>query len=645
MRCLASGLAALLFLLNPQSITVAAQDYPIAPVPFTSVTLRDSFWTLRLETNRAATVEACFRRCEETGRIDNFAKAGKLKPGEFRGIRYDDSDVFKVIEGASYALALRPDPALDSYLDDLIAKIAAAQEPDGYLYTCRTINPEKLPRDTGKERWSFLQHSHELYNVGHMYEAACAHFQATGKRTLLDVALKNAALIEWVFGPGKRGDVPGHQEIEIGLVRLYRMTGDKKHLDMARFFIDQRGRPETHKLYGEYAQDHKPVVEQTEPTGHAVRAGYLYSAMADVAAITGDQAYVHALGQIWTNLVSKKLYLTGGMGAEAGHEGFGPDFFLPNKTAYNETCAAVALGLWNHRMFLLTGEAKYIDILERVAYNGFLSGVSLRGDTFFYPNPLSCDGKHKFNHGSLERSPWFGTACCPVNVVRFLPSLAGFVYANRNDAAYVNLYAGGEGRLRIGDIPVTIRQQTLYPWDGKVRLAIVPEQEKEFALHLRIPGWTGSAPLPGGLYQYLDAPEEKLRLRLNGRNVKIENQHGYAVLRRKWRKGDVVELVLPMQPRRVQADPRVQADAGLVAIERGPLVYCFEGADNGGTTSNIRISSKPKLETVFRGDLLGGVSVIKARGKTGEAIAIPYYAWDHRGAGEMDVWVPRERSK
>jgi hypothetical protein len=620
-------------------------DYTIAPVSFAAVRIEDGFWSPRMEANRLTTVPVCFRKCEETGRIDNFAKAGGLLPGEFRGIRYDDSDVYKVIEGASYALALHPDPALDRYLDELIAKIAAAQEDDGYLYTARTIDPSNLPRDAGETRWSYLEHSHELYNVGHLYEAAVAHFQATGKRTLLDVALENANLIDRTFGPGKLQDPPGHEEIEVGLVKLYRVTGDRRYLDLAKFFIDRRGRPEGRAgLYGEYSQDHQPVTDQAEPVGHAVRAGYLYSAMADLAAITGEASYAAALDRIWARLMATKIYLTGGIGAERGHEGFGPDYHLPNATAYNETCAAVALALWSHRMFQLHGEGRYIDVLERVLYNGFLSGVSLAGDAFFYPNPLASDGVQPFNQGSLERSPWFATACCPVNVVRFVPSIAGYIYAHRDGDVFVNLYVGSSVRLELRNRDLKLVQETRYPWDGRVRIAVEPERPARFALHLRIPGWARGQPLPSDLYQYVDATPGEVTLKLNGEVEPLDVRNGYARIERRWVKGDVVDLEIPMPIRRVVAHPKVQANDGRVALERGPLVYCVEGVDHGGSLGQLVLSDGDVLEAQFRPELLGGVTMLVRKGDEATPFqAVPYYAWNHRGAGEMEVWVTRRR--
>ncbi len=441
------------------------KDYPVQPVPFTAVRVEDSFWTPRMETNRVTTVWYDFQKCEETGRIDNFAKAGKLIKGEFRGTPFDDSDVFKVIEGAACTLAVHPDPKLDKYLDDLIVKIAAAQEPDGYLYTARTIDPKCRLDFFGPARWSNLRVSHELYNVGHLYEAAVAHHQATGKRSLLNVAIKNADLICQTFGPApaQLKEPPGHEEIEIGLVKLFRATGNQKYLDQAKFFCDIRGRAGTHKLRGANQQDDKPIVDQSEAVGHAVRAGYFYSGVADVAALTGDARYVQAIDRIWENVVGRKMHLTGGIGASPKGEAFGADYELPNEGAYLETCAAIANALWNERMFLLHGDAKYLDVLERVIYNGFLSGVALSGDRFFYPNPLETDGKAKFNHGSCERAPWFGCSCCPVNDVRFIPQIAGYIYATRGSELFVNLFIGGSARVNLAGLPVEVKQTTRYP--------------------------------------------------------------------------------------------------------------------------------------------------------------------------------------
>jgi len=627
------------------------KDYPVTPVPFTAVRVRDGFWLPRMETNRRVTVKTDFRKCEETGRIDNFAKAGGLMTGEFKGMVYDDSDVFKVIEGASYSLAMHPDPELDKYLDGVIAKIASAQEPDGYLYTARKLlASDKMPAQAGKQRWANEKDSHELYNAGHLYEAAAAHFQATGKKTLLDVATRNADLIRREFAPGNHQDPPGHEGIEIGLCKLYRATGEQKYLDLAKFLIDVRGRPETHKLYGALYQDHKPVVEQDEAVGHAVRAAYLYSGMADVAALTGDESYLKAIDRIWENVVSRKLYLTGGIGAGRGREAFGNNYDLPNKTAYNETCAAIANALWNYRMFLLHGEARYLDVLERVIYNGFLAGVGLTGDSFFYPNPLASDKGYK-------RSAWFDCACCPVNVVRFMPSIAGYVYAASDTDVFVNLFIGGTGEVRLGKQAVKITQQTNYPWDGRIKITIDPDAPGEFALNVRIPGWAQGRPVPGDLYTYMDQTIDPVVLKVNGKDEAPILEHGFASIKRQWRQGDIVELSLPMAIRRVLANDAVKDDAGLVAIERGPLVYCLEGADHEHVFSMV-MPDDAKLAAERRDDLLGGIMVIKGEvqlavtdetGKTrtqpAAMRAIPYYAWCNRGPNEMSVWLARTADK
>lgn len=610
--------------------TEAAQkDYPVQPVPFTSVKIVDGFWSPRFETNRATTVWYDFKRCEDTGRIDNFAKAGGLMPGQFKGIPFDDSDVYKVIEGAAYSLAIQPDPKLDKYLDDLIAKIAAAQESDGYLYTARRLLPaEKMPGMSGKTRWSNLGSSHELYNVGHLYEAAVAHFQATGKKTLLDVATRNADMLCNTFGPGKVQEPPGHEEIEIGLCKLYRITGQQRYLDLARYYVELRGRQGTHKLRGAGQQDHKPITEQEEAVGHSVRAGYFYSGVADVAALTGDEKLISAIDRLWENVATKKLYLTGGIGARHGNEAFGDNYELPNATAYNETCAAIANALWNQRMFLLHGDAKYVDVLERIIYNGFLSGVALTGDQFFYPNPLEDNGKYK-------RSPWFGCACCPVNIVRFIPSIAGYVYATRDDTLYVNLFMGGAGKTRIGDNQIELCQETRYPWDGKVKLTVNPDQSALFTVNIRIPGWSRNQPVPGDLYRYADAVKPSAKLVVNGKSVAISLDKGYAPIKRRWNRGDVVTLELEMPVRKVVAHDSVQADRDRFAVERGPLVYCAEGADNAGSVLTRTFpGAEVKFETQENPDLLGGIVTVKMNTLN----LIPYYAWCHRGMNEMSVW-------
>jgi DUF1680 family protein len=621
-----------------------AQDYPIRPVPFTVVKVEDSFWSPRMETNRVTTVWYDFKKCEETGRIDNFAKAGKLMAGPFRGTPFDDSDVYKVIEGAAYTLALHPDPKLDKYLDELIVKIAAAQEPDGYLYTARTIDPKSRVDFFGPTRWSKLEGSHELYNLGHLYEAAVAHYQATGKRSLLEVALKSANLIFATFGPAsdQLKEPPGHEEIEIGLVKLFRATGERKYLDQAKFFCDLRGRADTHKLRGAYQQDHKPILQQDEAVGHSVRAGYFYSGVADVAALTGDAAYVAAIDRIWENVVTKKIHLTGGIGASPDGEAFGPNYDLPNATAYLETCAAIANALWNERMFLLHGDSKYLDVLERVIYNGFLSGVALTGDRFFYPNPLESDGKATFNMGACERAPWFGCSCCPVNDVRFIPELAGFVYATRGDDLFVNLFIADSAKCEVAGSPVELRLTTHYPRDGKVALTIAVPKPTHFTLNLRVPGWARNQPFPGDLYRYDDGVETKVKLAVNAQTVPLNLDKGFARISRSWNSGDTVTMILPMSVRQVVAHPAVVADRDRIAFERGPLVFCAEGADNGGKVLDKTLNGKLHFQADWREDLLGGVTQIRvAARQTKESLTlIPYYAWCHRGPNEMRVWFP-----
>ncbi|MEW6250855.1 MAG: beta-L-arabinofuranosidase domain-containing protein [Planctomycetota bacterium] len=695
-----------------------AGDYPIRAVPFTAVQVDDAFWSPRLEINRKVTIPYAFKKCEETGRIENFVvaarrlaaagkanedpaagKAGtkaagradaKAMPGAgqkaeeaaggsteqgsqakvdgFQGIFFNDSDVYKVIEGAAYALAMHPDPQLEQYCDGVIAKIAAAQEPDGYLYTARTIMDAKHPPPGGKERWSDVAQGHELYCVGHMYEAAVAYAAATGKRQLLEVAIKNADLVASVFGPGRKPHPCGHPEIEIGLVRLYRATGERKYLELAKFFIDTRGRADGRALYGEYAQDHKPLVEQTEVVGHAVRAAYLYAGMADVAALTGGRdgagslggqredaaptgarAYVAALDRLWQDLVGTKLYLTGGIGAHGSNEGFGAGYELPNASAYNETCAAIANALWQQRLWLTHGDAKYVDVLERVIYNGFLSGWSLGGDRFFYPNPLESRG--------AERAEWFGCACCPPNVVRFVPSIAGYIYAHRGHELYVNLFIGSETKVPLAGTDVHVRQRTRYPWTGEVEIIVSPATPGRFVLRVRIPGWARGEVVPGDLYRFADECAERAVLKVNGALVEMKLDGGYAVLDREWKSGDKVALSLPMPVRRVAAHAKVQADAGRVALQRGPLVYCFEGVDQPeGRDPRAMLLEGAEFGAAYRGDLLNGVMTLTGkarlvnrgadggvrRGAEFAAVAIPYYAWANRGRTPMAVWIAGE---
>ncbi len=626
-------------------------DYPIRPVPFSSVHVTGGIWADRLETNRVATIPHSFQKCEETGRLANFARAGGLEEGGFQGTYFNDSDVYKVIEGACYSLIVEPDPELEKFLDDLIATIAAAQDDDGYLYTARTLQDARYAPPGGKERWSDIGAGHELYCVGHMYEAAVAHWRATGKRTLLDVAIRSADLVDRVFGPGKRTWPPGHQEIEIGLARLYRVTGEERYVKLAQFFLDARGRKEGRgHLYGSYSQDHIPVIEQEEAVGHSVRAGYLFAGMADVAALTGNEDYVRAIGKLWQNVVGKKLFITGGIGATGAGEGFGGNYELPNLVAYCETCAAFANAFWNQRMFLMHGDGKYADVLERILYNNALSGIALDGKNFFYPNPLESDGRH-------ARSPWFGCACCPSNVARFIPSVPGYAYAVRSDELFVNLFLEGHATVEVGALSVELRQETDYPWSGKVWIAVTPDPAgAEFALKVRIPGWARNEAVPSDLYRFLDRVDAPASLRVNGETVSTDVDRGYATIRRAWGKGDVVELELPLPVRRVLTNDKVAENRGRVALQRGPVVFCVEGVDvEEGHVVNLRLADDEKLAVTHREELLGGVTVLEGRAtryrwtkeqevvEDGEVAitAIPYYAWAHRGRCEMAVWLGR----
>ncbi|UZR98478.1 glycoside hydrolase family 127 protein [Chondrinema litorale] len=611
----------------------------ISQVPFSEVKVQDLFWSPRIETNRKVTIPFDFQKCQETGRLDNFAIAAGLKSGKFKGKVYDDSDVFKVIEGASYSWQQTYDPELDAYLDSLINWIASAQEPDGYLYTARTINSDSLPDMGGSERWQKIHRfSHELYNVGHMYEAAVAHYQTTNKRDLLDVAIKNADLICKTFGPGKLMGVPGHQEIEIGLVRLYKVTGDEKYLDMAEFFIDQRGNAAGHTLSTcddniYYAQDHVPLVRQNKAVGHAVRAGYFYTGIADVASITKDKSYINAIDKIWSDVATSKLYLTGGIGSVRHGEAFGNPYDLPNENAYNETCAAVVNMLWNHRMFLLHGESKYMDVFERTLYNGFLSGVSLSGDRFFYPNKLLCKS-------DCQREPWFETSCCPSNVVRFMPSISGYIYAQQDKDIFINLFIGSTTQVGVADKVLTITQRTDHPWDGNVNLVIETEAPVEAIFRIRLPGWAVNQPVPSDLYNYLKPSQGKIELLINDLPVDYKMEYGYAVVERAWQNNDIVTLNLPMEVKTVIANSQVKEDSGKVAFERGPVVYCFEGIDNEGQATDIKMSSDVSKDYAFESDFLQGIGRIVFKDKFHQSLAIPYYARANRGESDMTVWVP-----
>jgi DUF1680 family protein len=645
----------LLFAVMVAAAQQPARDYPVKPVPFTSVHFNDVFWAPRIEVNRTVTIPFAFQQDEDSKRVYNFERAAKALRGETLddkkapGYPFDDTDVYKVIEGASYALSVAPDPKLDTYVDSLIAKIAAAQEKDGYLYTTRAIDPEHPHQWAGTKRWELEKvDSHELYDLGHLFEAAAAHYQATGKRTLLDVALKAATLLENTFGPGKASIWPGHQITEMGLAKLYRVTGHQGYVDLAKFMLDVRGPDGSPGAGRTYNQSHIKVTEQTEAVGHAVRATYMYSGMADVAALTGDTAYVNAIDKIWENVAGKKLYITGGIGATGSGEAFGRNYELPNMTAYNETCAAVGNDYWNHRLFLLHGDARYIDVMERTLYNGLISGVSLDGKTFFYPNPLESNGQH-------ARSPWFGVACCPGNITRFLASVPGYTYAQRGDQLYVNLFVASSADIAMDNgSKLKVTQSTRYPWEGAVKIAVTPDRATKFAINVRIPGWARNEPVPSDLYRYADDVREQASLKVNGAAVAMKLDKGYVAVDRTWKPGDTIELSLPMPVRRVVANGEVAADRGRVALQRGPLVYAAEWADNpDGKVRHLMLPDSTKLTATWRPDLLKGVEVIQGRAvalkedakgavqKSEQPFtAIPYYSWANRGRGQMMVWIP-----
>ncbi len=630
-------------------------------VPFTAVTLQDQFWAPRFERNREVTIPHIMEQNEITGRVDNFRKGAGLMEGRYEGRRFNDTDIYKVVEAASYAINQQPDPELEAQLDQLIELIGAAQQDDGYLFPALTIDPENPALGVGNERWIHVSAgSHELYNAGHLIEAAVAHYQATGKRSLLDIAIRFADRIDEDFGADARHDIPGHEEIELALVKLADVTGEQRYLELAEFFLDQRGREHDGELYAEdtdfaiyndlpYKQDHMPVTEQTKASGHAVRATYLYAGMADVAARTDAPGYDEALDAIWHDIVTNKLYLTGSIGARGTFESFGEDYELPNR-AYGETCAAVGFDQWNHRMFLASGNVEFLDVMERTLYNGFLSGVSHAGDTFFYTNVLESRGRD-------ERAAYFDVACCPANLARLMAVLPGFVYAQSGERVYVNLYVGSEAEIELPGGALRLTQQTAYPWDGAVRIEVSPEEAMTFELALRVPGWARERPVPSDLYRFVGRAEETVALSVNGEPWPRTEASagasdgpigGVALISRTWRPGDVVELTLPMPVRTVAAHPSVEDNVGKVALQRGPLVYAAEAIDNDGAVLDLAIESDPQFEAVFEPDLLGGITVIRGRAARSawagpsrhRLVAVPYFAWANRGPGEMAVWLP-----
>ncbi len=639
--------------------TALAQNYPINPVPFTDVSIQQgTFWGQRLEASREVTIPLAFSKCESEGRYTNFEVASRHLKGEdtsnvrVKGYSFDDTDVYKTIEGASYLLQTYPDKELEAYIDSVLLIVASAQEEDGYLYTARTMNPDHPHEWAGSERWEKVEDfSHEFYNLGHMVEGAIAHYQATGKRTFLDIAMKYADCICREIGPneGQLVRVPGHQIAEMALAKLYVLTGDKKYLDEAKFFLDMRGKTTRRDAY---SQAHRPVVEQDEAVGHAVRAAYMYSGMADVAALTGDSSYINAIDRIWDNIVSKKLYITGGIGATSSGEAFGRNYELPNMSAYCETCAAIGNVYVNYRLFLLHGDSKYYDVLERSLYNGVISGVSLDGGAFFYPNPLESMGQH-------QRQAWFGCACCPSNICRFIPSVPGYFYQTRERDLYVNLFGGNTAEIKVDGKKVVLTQETQYPWDGDILIKVDDNKAGQFRLRIRIPGWVRGRVTPSDLYGYCDNKQLSYSVKVNGQPVTAELQDGYFGIDRKWKRGDRVEVHFDMEARLVKALEDVTDDQGRVSVERGPLVYCAEFPDNDFDLGGMLLNQHPLFQTdgmtmhteqanynlvsLTTNAQLLNFDDSGALATTPESLRlIPYYAWNHRGPGRMLVWLPQQ---
>ncbi|BDD08023.1 hypothetical protein FUAX_04550 [Fulvitalea axinellae] len=655
------------------------KDYPIVPVPFNEVRLQDDFWLPRLKTQAKTLVPFALGKTEKA--VENLRRAGDYLHGVKGEMpfphRFISSDLYKVMEGAAYILMVEEDPALEERLDKIIDVIGRAQKEDGYLYVAHATGVSKHYRDKwggggmGDKPYSFVLHSHELYNIGHMYEAAVAYYQATGKRKFLDIAEKSAQHVNRVFFEGEKGynggkpvnQAPGHQEIELGLVKLYRATGNKLYLEMSRKFLDVRGityKPDGERVMsGSYAQQHAPVADQSEAVGHAVRAAYMYAAMADNMALHEDDAFMGALDRIWHDIADTRMHITGGLGAVHGIEGFGPQYVLPNKSAYNETCAAVANVFFNFRMFLLTKDAKYMDVAEVSLYNNALAGVNMDGNRFFYVNPLEATGDKHFNQGSAGRSPWFGTACCPSNIARLMPQVSGYMYSHTDDEIYVSLYAANETTVELKKTAVKLRQETRYPFGGQVNITVTPEtkskKKRTFAMKFRLPTWArGERFVPGELYSYVNDGAGEWSLKVNGKKVESGIENGFVTVRRAWKAGDKVTFELPMEARYTKAIEKVEADRDRLAVTRGPLVYCAEGADNEKAVQAYAFGKRPdkgakKSETINEGPLRNVERItvparqISADGVTASELnMVPYYAWNNRGKGSMIVWVPNK---
>jgi DUF1680 family protein len=639
-----------IILLNCSSEKKADSDtqsgYKIQAVDIRNVKLTDDFWLPIIKRVQEKTIDFALEKCAEEGRFDNFLVAGGKVKGVVQGaMPFDDTDVYKIIEGASNSLISEPNPELEVLLDSLIEIVATGQEEDGYLTTWRTINPAQPPASWVKveegKRWESLFMSHELYNAGHLYEAACVHYRATGKRNFLNIAIKNADLMVRTFGDGegKIQAVPGHQIIETGLLNLYKVTGNHKYVDLAKYFLDNRGKPVNRELFGPYSQDHIPVVEQDEVVGHAVRAVYMYAAMTDIAALENDSAYNDAVQKLWHNMVEKKMYITGGIGARHDGEAFGDNYELPNLTAYNETCAAIGDVYWNHRLHNQCGNVEYFDVIETTLYNGLISGLSLDGVHFFYPNALESDAEYQFNRGSCTRQSWFDCSCCPSNLIRFIPAIPGLMYSKSGNTAYINLYASSISTLDLTDNSLTIEQKTNYPWSGKIDITISPENMLESTIKFRIPAWVRNQPLPGGLYHFVNEVNASAQISLNGEKLDVVIEEGYFTITKNWEDGDHITLEFPMPVRLVQSDDKVAENMGKACLQRGPIVYAIEEIDNPVNFDKISLSLDDVIIVQDEQDLLEGVTTLQSQNYK----AIPYYAWSNRGVGKMKVWLPFEK--
>ncbi len=614
-------------------------------VNFSKVNITDNFWKPKIDKVATVTLKACIYQTEvKTPRIRNFEKVARNKGEKFEGLYYDDSDVYKALEAMSYALKTHPDAALEAKADEWIDKVAAAQLPDGYLDTYFTL------RDIS-QRWTTIE-AHEDYNAGHLMEAAVAYYNVTGKRKLLDVAIRLANHIDSTFRLGGKKWFSGHEEVELGLVKLYKATHDERYLKLADWYLQQRGKG--YYTYGKtwvtpaYWQDLKPVKEQPDITGHAVRAMYLYTGAADVAALTGDQDYTTIMKKVWEDVVYRNMYITGGIGSAGSNEGFTKDYDLPNEDAYCETCASVGMVLWNQRMCQLTGDSKYVDVLERSLYNGALDGLSLSGDHFFYDNVLASNGQH-------QRREWFGTACCPANIARLVTSVGNYIYGRSNDGIWVNLFVGSDTKVNVANTDVNVKMETNYPWNGKVKINIDPAKKSRFKLYIRVPGWVNPPALNDqGLYQALNKYNTEMISHYNWKESEVTKENGYLIIDREWQKGDFIEFELKMEPRIIVPAKNIQQDADRIAIQRGPLVYCVEGADNkqgvwnlllpqNSTFSEMKYKILDEPVIALQTEVPSAYPEANGQGvmiKSRKITAIPYYCWANRGANTMQVWLP-----